>query len=227
MQESHIFETQDGSHSIFSEKYGVSYHSKYGAIQETQHVFINAALRFKAVLQQKITILDIGFGTGLNALMTYLEARKRNLTIYYTAYEAYPISLESVEQLNYNEHLNMETEELSVFQQFHELDWGIPHAINQNFHFRKYQQTFDQINYESVFDIIYFDAFSPNAQPELWELDMMNRMFRALKPNGIMVTYCAKGEVKRTLKKAGFVIEALKGPPGKREMTRAVKLIKE
>lgn len=223
MQESHIFETQDGSHSIFSEKYGVSYHSKYGAIQETQHVFIDAALRFKAVLQQKITILDVGFGTGLNALMSYLEARKRNLTLYYTAYEAYPISLASVKQLNYNEQLSMETEEFSVFQQLHELDWGMPHAINQNFHFRKYQQTFDQINYDTVFDIIYFDAFAPNAQPELWELDMMERMYRALKPDGILVTYCAKGEVKRTMKKAGFAIEALKGPPGKREMTRAVK----
>jgi tRNA U34 5-methylaminomethyl-2-thiouridine-forming methyltransferase MnmC len=226
MSTSGIFETQDGSHSIFSEQYGVSYHSKYGAIQETRHVFIDAALRFKAVVQKEIAILDIGFGTGLNALMTYLEAQKRNLTISYTAYEAFPIALDAVHQLNYIEQLNL-SEEASVFEQMHSLNWEIPHPLDEHFTFIKHRQTFHQVNAIDAFDIIYFDAFAPNAQPELWELDLMQKMYAALKPNGILVTYCAKGSVKRTLKAAGFQIEALKGPPGKREMTRAVKVSNE
>ncbi|MEM0991530.1 MAG: tRNA (5-methylaminomethyl-2-thiouridine)(34)-methyltransferase MnmD [Bacteroidota bacterium] len=223
MEESRIFETQDGSHSIFSAQFGVSYHSKYGAVQETRHVFIDAALRFKAVLQKNIAILEIGFGTGLNAFMTYLEARKRNLNIYYTTYEAYPITEQEVQQLNYKEVLAVEKEELDIFDQLHCLDWELPHVINENFNFRKHRQTFDQIHHQDTFDIIYFDAFAPNAQAELWELPMMEKMYAALKENGILVTYCAKGAVKRTMKAAGFTVERLPGPPGKREMTRAVK----
>ncbi|MEM9887520.1 MAG: tRNA (5-methylaminomethyl-2-thiouridine)(34)-methyltransferase MnmD [Bacteroidota bacterium] len=223
MEDSRIFETQDGSHSIFSKQFGVSYHSKYGAVQETQHVFIDAALRFKAVLQRNISILEVGFGTGLNALMTYLEARKRNLNIHYTTYEAFPITQQEVGTLNYREILSVEEEDTGIFDQLHTLDWELPHTINENFNFRKHLQTFDHISYDAVFDIIYFDAFAPNAQSELWELPMMKKMYAALKENGILVTYCAKGAVKRNMKEAGFTIERLKGPPGKREMTRAVK----
>jgi len=225
MSKSNIFETQDGSHSIFSEEFGVSYHSKYGAVQETRHVFIDAALRFKAVIQRKISILEIGLGTGLNALMTYLEAKKRNLEISYIAYEAFPISLEAAQQLNFNEILQVEEEDAFVLQELHGADWETEYKINEDFQFLKHQQTFDQVHYQDTFDIIYFDAFAPNAQPELWELPIMEKMFAALKQNGILVTYCAKGEVKRTMKKAGFTVERLKGPPGKREMTRAVKIL--
>ena len=116
MSKSNIFETQDGSHSIYSEEFGVSYHSKYGAVQETKHVFIDAALRFKAVVQKEISILEIGLGTGLNALMTYLEAKKRNLEISYVAYEAFPITMEAAQQLNFNEILKVEIEDAFVLQ---------------------------------------------------------------------------------------------------------------
>lgn len=225
MSKSNIFETQDGSHSIFSEEFGVSYHSKYGAVQETKHVFIDAALRFKAVVQKEISILEIGLGTGLNALMTYLEAKKRNLDISYVAYEAFPISMEAAQQLNFNEILKVEKEDALVLQRLHDSDWEKTLAIDEDFRFLKHQQSFDQVAYQDAFDIIYFDAFAPNSQPELWELPIMEKMFAALKKDGILVTYCAKGEVKRTMKKAGFTVERLKGPPGKREMTRAVKLI--
>ncbi|MEM8528374.1 MAG: tRNA (5-methylaminomethyl-2-thiouridine)(34)-methyltransferase MnmD [Bacteroidota bacterium] len=225
MSESNIFETQDGSHSIFSEEFGVSYHSKYGAVQETKHVFIDAALRFKAVVQKEISILEIGLGTALNALMTYLEAKKRNLEINYVAYEAFPVPLADAQQLNFNEILQVEKEDAPILQQLHELDWEAKHQLSENFNFLKHQQTFDQVAYQDTFDIIYFDAFAPNSQPELWELPIMEKMFAALKKDGILVTYCAKGEVKRTMKKAGFTVERLKGPPGKREMTKAVKLI--
>ena len=225
MSKSNIFETQDGSHSIFSEEFGVSYHSKYGAVQEPQHVFIDAALRFKAVVQKEISILEIGLGTGLNALMTYLEAKKRNLDISYVAYEAFPISIEAAKQLNFNEILQVEEGDALVFQQLHNSNWEIQIEMDEYFSFLKHQQTFDQVAYQNTFDIIYFDAFAPNSQPELWELPIIQKMFAALKKDGILVTYCAKGEVKRTMKKAGFTVERLKGPPGKREMTRAVKLV--
>ncbi|MEM6317165.1 MAG: tRNA (5-methylaminomethyl-2-thiouridine)(34)-methyltransferase MnmD [Bacteroidota bacterium] len=218
-----LFETQDGSHSLFSEAHGVSYHSKYGAVQETQHVFINAALRFKALLQSDLHILDIGFGTGLNAYMTLLEAQKRNLTIHYTAIEAYPISLELATTLNYSEVLN-QLELQPLFLQMHTSEWSQPLALTENFNFQKEKIYFEQLDFSNQFDIIYFDAFSPNSQPELWEADLMESMYRALKTDGVLVTYCAKGVVKRTMKAVGFEIEALKGPPGKREMTRALKI---
>ena len=217
-----LFETEDGSHSLFSEQYGVSYHSKYGAIQETQHVFINAALRFKAVIQKEISILEIGFGTGLNAYMTLLEATKRDLAIQYTAIEAYPISMEQATALNYSTLLNDEVSP-AQFLQMHSSDWAKPLTITEQFQFIKQQIKFEAIDFENQFDIIYFDAFAPNSQPELWEAAVLGIMYKALKKDGVLVTYCAKGVVKRTLKAVGFQIEALKGPPGKREMTRAIK----
>lgn len=218
-----IFATQDGSHSIFSEQFGVSYHSKYGAIQETQHVFINAGLRLKAVVQSEIAILDIGFGTGLNALMTLLEAEKRNLQIDYVAYEAYPINHEQVEILNYAHVLDLKKEYATAFQQMHYAAWEANHQLTDNFNFIKHLTTFDRVDYVNKFDLVYFDAFAPNSQPELWETPIMERMYQSLKTDGALVTYCAKGSVKRTMKALGFTIEKLQGPPGKREMTRAIK----
>ncbi|MFK7936733.1 MAG: tRNA (5-methylaminomethyl-2-thiouridine)(34)-methyltransferase MnmD [Saprospiraceae bacterium] len=218
-----IIATQDGSHSIFSEQFGVSYHSKYGAIQETKHVFINAGLRLKAVVQRDIAILDIGFGTGLNALMTLLEADKRNLQIDYVAYEAFPISDEQARILNYPTVLDLKPDYTAAFQQMHFSDWEILHQLTDNFSFTKHLAVFDEVDYQNKFDVVYFDAFAPNSQPELWERPIMERMYNALKPDGALVTYCAKGSVKRTMKALGFTIEKLQGPPGKREMTRAIK----
>ena len=217
-----LFQTADGSHSILSEQFGVSYHSKHGAIQETQHVFINAALRFKALLQQELSILDIGFGTGLNAYMTLIEATNRNLSVDYTGYEAFPISIQQAKNLNYPALLKM-SDTSYPFLMLHECDWGQRISINNHFSFQKCLQTFDQIVYQNKFDIVYFDAFAPNAQPDLWKQPLLEKMYQALKPDGVFVTYCAKGEVKRTLKAVGFQVERLKGPPGKREMTRAIK----
>lgn len=215
-----IIETQDGSHSIFSNEFGVPYHSKYGAIQETDHVFIKAGLRLKAVLQDKLTILDIGFGTGLNALMTYLEAEKRGLSIDYVALEAFPIAMSTVQQLNYPAILKLEP---SVFYQLHESSWNQPTKLAANFQLTKLKCLFQEIAFDNYFDVIYYDAFAPNAQPELWEQPLLQKMYDALKPDGILVTYCAKGSFKRTLKAIGFTVERLPGPPGKREMTRGVK----
>lgn len=221
-----LFETSDGSHSLFSGQYGVSYHSKHGAIQETQHVFINAALRLKALTQQNIHILEIGFGTGLNAYMTLLEAHKRNLAIQYTAIEAYPISSQQASELNYSTLLKDEKFQ-AHFLQMHTANWATTLPITEQFQFIKHQIKFEEIDFSNQFDIIYFDAFAPNSQPELWEADVLGAMYKALKKDGVLVTYCAKGVVKRTLKAIGFQIEALKGPPGKREMTRAIKAREE
>ena len=220
--ENTLFETQDGSHSLFSEKYGVSYHSKYGAIQETEHVFIRAALHYKALFQSEISILDIGFGTGLNAFMSMLEAMSRNLHLNYTAIEAFPISIEQANKLNYTTLLNVLNLQ-ETFLSLHDDIWDKYLIINDNFSFKKQKIQFKNIDYQEAFDIVYFDAFAPNAQPELWEAPMLSKMYQALKKDGIFVTYCAKGAVKRTLKSLGFEVEKLKGPPGKREMTRGIK----
>lgn len=220
-----VFETADGSHSIFSAQYGVSYHSKYGAIQETQHVFINAGLRLKAIVQSDIRILDIGFGTGLNALMTALEAQKRNLSIDYTAVEAFPVSAAIAAGLNYPEVLPDEPDAAELLEALHAAPWGGRVAITPDFMLEKLHCTFQELALPAVYDLVYFDAFAPTAQPELWTEEVLGIMYRALKPDGVLTTYCAKGEVKRTLKRLGFKVERLPGPPGKREMTRAVKIV--
>ena len=217
-----LFLTKDGSHSLFSSKFGVSYHSKYGAIQETQHVFINAALRLKALHQSDIHIMDIGFGTGLNAYMTLLAAGNRNLRIHYTAIEAFPIPYEMAELLNYSELLNTPALH-ELFLSMHKAPWSQLISFREDFQFIKHPIRFEEIEFSDQFDIIYFDAFAPNSQPELWDELVLEKMYKALKTEGILVTYCAKGVVKRTLKKIGFEVESLKGPPGKREMTRAIK----
>jgi tRNA U34 5-methylaminomethyl-2-thiouridine-forming methyltransferase MnmC len=222
MEDSKLFITDDGSHSIYSKKYGVSYHSKFGALEESQHVFINAALRFKAVIQQKISILEIGFGTGLNTFVTFFEAKKRNLIIDYKAVEAYPISIKQAEQLNYSNLLEPE-ESSDVFMKLHQAPWNTPFKLNEQFIIEKILKRFQVIDFDNQFDIIYFDAFAPDAQPELWSEDILAKMYKALLPDGILVTYCAKGSVKRSLKGVGFTVEALPGPPRKREMTRATK----
>ncbi len=222
MSKDSIYITEDGSHSVQSGKFDVSYHSKYGAAEETYHVFINAALRFKAVVQKNINILDIGFGTGLNAFVSLLEAEKRNLNISYTAIEAYPLHLEQVQLLNYPSLLNPDFEE--HFLRMHQSDWEQPIQISKKFEFKKHLKRIEDLDSEEEFDIIYFDAFAPSAQPELWTEPVLQKMYTALKRDGILTTYCAKGVVKRTLKKVGFTVEALPGPPHKREMTRALKV---
>ena len=217
-----IFKTADGSHSLYSEQFGVSYHSKYGAIQETQHVFIDAGLRQKTLEQKDISILGIGFGTGLNALMTCLEASKHNFKINYVAVEAFPVPMETVRQLNFGELFEQKNVH-DIFLKLHEAKWDEVIQIAENFTFKKLNQRFEDLSFESEFDIVYFDAFAPTSQPELWETPVLKIMYDALLPEGILTTYCAKGVVKRTMKAIGFKVERLPGPPGKREMTRAVK----
>ena len=217
-----LIETADGSHSLLSSKFGVTYHSRHGAVQETQHVFINAGLIPQTAFSKKLSVLEIGFGSGLNVFMTYLAAKEMGLTIDVVTYEAYPISIAESQHLNYTDVLDA-TADQAVFDTLHQSTWGERHQITPFFSFQKNQAAFQSIEDNNRFDIVYFDAFAPNAQPELWESPLMEKMFAALKTDGVLTTYCAKGVVKRTLKSVGFEVEAIPGPPGKREMTRAWK----
>ncbi len=217
-----VFESRDGSTTVLSEEFGVTYHSKYGAIQESRHVFIKEGLHAKCIGQKELSILEVGFGTGLNALLTCLEAEKLSLKINYTAIEPNPVPDEIIKQLNFCEKLKVENGHC-VLHKLHGADWEKTTILNSQFSFAKYKQGIESVALNSFFDIIYYDAFAPNAQPELWGQDLMQKMYEALLPGGILVTYCAKGIFKRTLNSVGFKVETLKGPPGKREMIRAIK----
>ncbi len=220
-----LFLTEDGSHSIFSEEFQVAYHSKHGAIRETQHVFIDAGLKYVAARKKtNIAILEIGFGTGLNVFMTYLEAEKLGLSIDYTTLEAYPLPIQTVLELNYAAQLNAENRQ-DIFTRLHQTDWNTKDPLSIFFSFSKKLGTFEEaIMPANTYDLIYFDAFAPESQPHLWEENFLELMYMSLKKEGLMTTYCAKGIVKRRLKAVGFVLETLAGPPGKREMIRAIKI---
>lgn len=222
MEENEIFITQDGSHSIQSGKYGVSYHSRYGAIQESRHVFLEAGLFPIFIAQpERVRVLELGLGTGLNALLTLLEAERRQIAVEYTALEAFPISLDQALGLNYPDTLQLEKP--ALFEQLHTCSWGEAQALSPYFNLTKLKLPFEEMAFGPSFDLVYFDAFSPNAQPELWEEGLLAKVANAMNAGGVLVTYCAKGAVKRRMKSIGLQVEALQGPPGKREMTRATK----
>lgn len=216
-----IITTADGSKTIQIEEWDEQYHSKHGAIQEAYHVFIKHGLSLFS--NTEIAILEIGFGTGLNALITTLEAPKNNLVISYTGIEAYPVVLEEISQLNYIEQLNAPNAK-NVFENMHTVPWDVAVEILPNFTLHKKQQDFLEIKAESVYNLIYFDAFGARVQPELWTEIIFSLMYKALQSKGILVTYAAKGSVRRAMLAVGFSVERLPGPPGKREMLRATKL---
>lgn len=210
--------TADGSATIFVPHWDEHYHSVHGALQESKHVFITHGLQPFAK-SQTLNILEMGFGTGLNALLTcVMQPDHQKIT--YTALEAYPVEEALWQGLQYGNLLVAN----ALFEQLHQSVWGTPTAITPNFTLLKLHSALENyVPKNADFDVIYYDAFAPSAQPELWTTEVFQKLFEALKPGGILVTYCAKGQVKRNLKAAGFNIEALPGPPGKREMTRAKK----
>ena len=219
-----IIKTADGSHSIYVKYLDEHYHSIHGAIQESKHVFIEAGLKYiiSTLPDAEINILEIGLGTGLNAFLTFMESSKMNRMINYTSIEAYPISSETANQLNYLELLN-EQKNQTVFNEIHTCEWNKKNGISNQFSFRKIQNTLQQIVFDDTYNLIYFDAFGPRVQPEMWTEEIFVKLYASTNPDGCLVTYCAKGEVKRTLKKVGFTVDTLQGPPGKREMVRAAK----
>jgi tRNA U34 5-methylaminomethyl-2-thiouridine-forming methyltransferase MnmC len=212
-----ILVTSDGSTTIHLPDLDEQYHSKNGSINETYHVFINSGL--KLVSAKKVAILEIGFGTGLNSFITYLEGKR---TIDYVGVEAYPVTPEEVEKMNFITVLKAEKER-AVFEKMHAVSWGEKHQISETFSLLKRKQLFENIEDKDAFNLIYFDAFGARVQPELWSEEIFRKMFNALKENGILVTYSAKGSVRRAMQAVGFTVERLPGPPGKREMLRAIK----
>ena len=220
--------TADGSSTIHLPDWDEQYHSKHGAIQEAYHVFIKHGLHHFCQKEKisksrkKITILEIGFGTGLNAFITYLESEKLISAIDYYGVEAYPVVMEEIEKLNYPKQLKAMNSD-AIYKDMHKATWEEKKSVSKYFTLTKQHRFFSEINEKDTYNIIFFDAFGARVQPELWTEVIFKIMFDALKKNGILVTYSAKGSVRRAMQEVGFKVEKLPGPPGKREMLRACK----
>ncbi|GAB2779183.1 tRNA (5-methylaminomethyl-2-thiouridine)(34)-methyltransferase MnmD [Salinimicrobium soli] len=219
-----IIKTADGSATIYLPEWNEHYHSKHGALQEALHVFIKTGFYhfLEKIAVEEISILEIGFGTGLNALITYMEAKKGKISVNYTGIEAYPVASEELEKLDYAASFHEENAS-EVFDVLHAIPWEEKHEVSDFFQLKKEQKFFKELKYSEAVDLIYFDAFGPRVQPDLWTEEIFASMFAALKPGGVLVTYSAKGSVRRAMQAVGFKVERLPGPPGKREMLRATK----
>ena len=211
--------TEDGSHTLFVPEIDECYHSTHGAIQESQHIFIEAGI--KQCQKEKIKILEIGFGTGLNAFLTLLEAEQCEKQIQYTSLELYPVEIEKALQLNYPEMLA--PEKRLVFEEMHTAEWNIEIPISSFFKLIKIETDFTGYVLEEQFDVVFFDAFSPEKQPEMWSEVLFEKIYAHCNQGAVLTTYCAKGIVRRAMQAAGFVVDRLPGPPGKREMLRGKK----
>lgn len=214
--------TEDGSHTLFVPQLREHYHSTHGAIQESRHVYMNAGLR--QCVKNEMRVLEIGFGTGLNAFLTLLESEETGKKIHYTALELYPISLQDAQKLNYASQIQPEKE--IAFRRLHQAAWDKEVEISPRFSLFKHfcdatePSVFDSF---SSFDVVYFDAFAPDKQPEMWSQSIFDAIFVRCNPGAVLTTYCAKGSVRRMLQNAGFVVERLSGPVGKREVLRGRK----
>ena len=218
-----IITTNDGSKTIFIPEWNENYHSKHGALQEALHVFIKSGL--EEVENDRIRVLEIGYGSGLNAILTYINAGQNDKEIYYAGLEAFPISKDEFNALDYGS-LKSITDTKEVLLNFFDAPWERDVKIDDHFTLRKMKIELENfIPEENKYDLIYFDAFGPRVQPEMWTKEILTKMFQTLDTNGIFVTYCAKGQVRRDLESLGFSVEKIPGPPGKREMLRAQKNI--
>lgn len=222
-----IIQTADGSNTLYNETIGEHYHSKHGALQESKHVFIDAGLKHAVSVfpRQEITILEIGFGTGLNFLMTSAYADENPVTINYTGIEAYPLNKEELTSTQYSQYVTPVTWENFIGSYDQSLTAATP--VNENLQLTIAHTTLQDFESAPIFDLVYFDAFSVQHQPEMWSDELIAKVCSFLRPKGIFVTYAITGKLKRALKSVGMKIEKLPGAPGKREMLRAVKLIPE
>ena len=212
-----IQNTDDGSKTIYSEAFKETYHSVNGAITESMHVFINTG--FNVCKRNPMKIFEVGFGTGLNALLTLQEAKRQNIAIEYDSIELYPLESEVYNQLAYC------ANEPDLLKSMHDAPWEREIEISSGFLLHKMRDDLVKFYPTDTYDLVYFDAFSPVTQPELWTEEVFEKIFAHMNNGGILTTYCAKGVVRRTLEKVGFKTERLPGPPGKREILRARKEI--
>lgn len=213
-----LVKTEDGSSTLFVPELGEHYHSIHGAITESEHIYISAALNY--CLKAHLRVLEFGMGTGLNAYLTCLHSGNRKSVFYHTI-EKYPLNRSEYLEL-YPEH--MQNDSLSgIFTSIHECRWGISCPLSETFTIFKEESDFREAAPEGQYDVIYFDAFAPEVQPELWSREMFNKVYELAAPGAVLTTYSSKGEVRRKMVSAGFKVEKLPGPPGKREFLRAVK----
>lgn len=214
--------TGDGSKTIYIPDLDENYHSNHGAFNEAMHIFIEQGIR-SFPLDKSLRIFEMGFGTGLNAFLALIESKTLGYKIQYVGIEAFPVEEMLVNEMDYCSFLNWENTQ--DFKQLHFLSWDENHKIADNFSFKKIHQKIENyIPEKEQFDVVFFDAFGPKAQAEMWYPLVLEKMYTMLKPGGFLVTYCAQGQVKRDLKAIGFDVVSLPGPPGKREMTKAVKI---
>ena len=211
-------ETNDGSHTLYLPDLNENYHSHHGAIQEAQHVFIDHGLIPLLHSYRQLKILEVGWGTGLNCLLTCLSSV--NCKVKYTGIEAFPLDISIHRQLNYTHYLQNSFE---LYEQLILASWGKETIVNENFSLTKTNIKIQEWESSDQFDLIYYDAFGPRAQEDMWRKETLEKVICGLKKDGIFVTYCAKGQLKRDLKELGCFVESLPGPPGKREMTSATK----
>lgn len=218
-----IIVTGDNSKSLYIPEWDETYHSVHGARQESNHIFIQHGLAPLIQQRQDIHIFEVGFGTGLNALLSLAETFEKRINIIYDCAEKFPIEQTILNEIDFTQ-----TDDLkdfkTAFQKMHQSNSGESIAVNSNFIFTKYIEDILNLRLkENFYNLIYFDAFAPKIQPELWTEEIMKKMFDSLQKGGTLVTYCAQGQFRRNLKNVGFTVERLPGPPGKREITRAIK----
>jgi tRNA U34 5-methylaminomethyl-2-thiouridine-forming methyltransferase MnmC len=212
--------TSDGSPTLYVPELDETYHSMHGSVQEARHVFIENGLRFVAAESKQVNILEVGFGTGLNALLTAQYAKENALNVHYVGLEAFPVEEEIWKAINFLD----DPEAKAFYTQMMALPFGVTEAHDASFTLCKIAFSIHEWATTEKFDLIYYDAFGPKAQPEMWALAIFEKLYSLLNPGGAIVTYCAQGQFKRHLKSLGMRVEGLPGPPGKREMTRGVKI---
>lgn len=216
-----IITTADGSHTLRNSDLNETYHSVHGAMRESLHVFIHCGLAYCIERHQlkDVSVLEVGFGTGLNALLAFQYAVRNKIKIHYTTLEPFPLTEDVWSQLNYTE----SDEDRERFTLLHDSPWSETVRLTPEFSLLKAKNTLQEVKLEHTHDVMFYDAFAPGKQPELWSQETLARAITFLKPGGIFVTYSAKGQLKRDLKSLGLMVETLQGPPGKKEMVRGTK----
>ncbi len=215
--------TGDGSHTLFASDLQDHYHSTFGAVQESNHIYIESALKAHPSNRKMVNVLEIGFGTGLNALLTWQQSYLQKMKIQYVTIEPHPVELAMALRLNYPDFIDIQ-DSVSIFKKLHQAAWGEGVVISEYMRFTKMDTAIQEASLEPMrFDIVYFDAFGPEAQPELWTVPVFQKIYDSMALDSVMTTFSSKGSVKRAMQEAGFNIELLDGPPGKRTITRAWK----